>query len=90
MSAIPTYPICPVCKNFQGTFDEDVAKHLKEVHGVLPGANKPVDYKEALKDLQVREAELANKEKELAQWEKELTERDKRGSRQRNSAPASE
>ncbi len=71
-----TYPICPVCKTFQCVYDDELTKHLKEVHGINPQSNKPVDYKEGLKALQVKEAELSNKEKELAQWEKEITERE--------------
>lgn len=71
----PTYPICSICGTFQGTYDDDLIKHQKEVHGVTRN-KKTVDYKEALKDLAAKEAELVAREKALANGEEELIARE--------------
>lgn len=72
---VATYPICSICGTFQGTYDDDLIKHQKEVHGVTRN-KKTVDYKEALKDLAAKEAELVAREKALAEGEKELIARE--------------
>ena len=68
---VPTYPICSICGTFQGTYDDDLIKHQKEVHGVTRD-KKTVDYKEALKDIAAKESELVARENALAEGEKEL------------------
>lgn len=75
MAKVATYPICSICNTFQGVYQEDLDKHLKDVHKHDP-LHKDIDYKEGIKNVLTRTAELDNKEKDLAAWEKELAEKE--------------
>lgn len=85
-----TYPICNICGHWQGKTEADLEKHLKEEHNICKKATQPADYREGMKTLKIKVAELANKEKELIAWEKELEKRSKGGKVKKADEPVQE